>query len=106
QGLGGARLVHFVYDEDGQLLTGSLADYLLPTANDFPRIRTIALEERPSRNNPLGHKAAADGGMIPVGGPIAHAVAPAIAAIGVAARGLPLLPPRVWELIQTRSATR
>src|SRR5262245_48352428 len=51
QGLGGAFLEHFVYDEDGQLLTGSLADYLLPTASDFPRIRAIALEEKPSPNN-------------------------------------------------------
>ncbi len=39
QGLGGALLEHLVYDEDGQLLTGSLADYLLPTASDFPAIR-------------------------------------------------------------------
>ena len=48
QGLGGALLEHFVYDEDGQLLTGSFADYLLPTASDFPSIRVIALEEKPS----------------------------------------------------------
>ena len=39
QGLGGAFLEHLVYDEDGQLLTGSLADYLMPTASDFPSIR-------------------------------------------------------------------
>ena len=39
QGLGGAFLEHLVYDEHGQLLTGSLADYLLPTASDFPKIR-------------------------------------------------------------------
>jgi len=39
QGLGGALLEHFIYDEHGQLLTGSLADYLMPTASDFPCIR-------------------------------------------------------------------
>src|SRR5262249_4982617 len=39
QGLGGVFLEHFVYDENGQLLTGSFADYLLPTASDFPVIR-------------------------------------------------------------------
>ncbi len=39
QGLGGAFLEHLVYDENGQLLTGSLADYLMPTASDFPKIR-------------------------------------------------------------------
>src|SRR6476619_628341 len=58
QGLGGAFLEHFVYDQDGQLLTGSFADYLLPTASDFPRIRAVALEERPSPTNPLGAKGA------------------------------------------------
>src|SRR5215510_10502591 len=79
QGLGGAFLEHFVYDEDGQLLTGSFADYLLPTASDFPRIRAIALEERPSPNNPLGAKGAGEGGIIPVGGVIANAVAAALA---------------------------
>jgi len=106
QGLGGAFLEHFVYDEDGQLLTGSLADYLLPTASDFPRIRAIALEERPSPNNPLGAKGAGEGGIIPVGGVIANAVAAALASLGVEPRELPLSPPRVWELIQTRSAAR
>ena len=48
QGLGGAFLEHFIYDEDGQLLTGSFADYLLPTASDFPYIRAVAFEEKPS----------------------------------------------------------
>src|SRR6516165_8082717 len=41
QGLGGALLEHLVYDSEGQLLTGSLADYLLPTAGDFPRVRAV-----------------------------------------------------------------
>jgi len=106
QGLGGAFLEHFIYDEDGQLLTGSLADYLLPTASDFPRIRAIALEEKPSPNNPLGAKGAGEGGIIPVGGVIANAVAAALGSLGVEPRELPLSPPRVWELIQTRSTTR
>ena len=44
QGLGGAFLEHLVYDEQGQLLTGSLADYLLPTASDFPRLRAIVMD--------------------------------------------------------------
>jgi len=106
QGLGGAFLEHFVYDEDGQLLTGSLADYLLPTASDFPHIRAIALEERPSPNNPLGAKGAGEGGIIPVGGVIANAVAAALGPLGVEPRELPLSPPRVWELIHQRIAAR
>ena len=83
QGLGGAFLEHFVYDADGQLLTGSLADYLLPTASDFPNIRAVALEDKPSPNNPLGAKGAGEGGIIPVGGVIANAVAAALASLGV-----------------------
>jgi carbon-monoxide dehydrogenase large subunit len=104
QGLGGAFLEHFVYDQDGQLLTGSFADYLLPTASDFPNVRAIALEERPSPNNPLGAKGAGEGGIIPVGGVIANAVAAALGSLGVAPRELPLSPPRVWELIHERTA--
>src|SRR5260221_1144065 len=102
QGLGGAFLEHFVYDAEGQLLTGSFADYLLPTASDFPSIRAIALEEKPSPNNPLGAKGAGEGGIIPVGGVIANAIAAALGSLGVEPRALPLSPPKVWELIQER----
>ena len=100
QGLGGAFLEHFIYDADGQLLTGSFADYLLPTASDFPNIRAVALEEKPSPTNPLGAKGAGEGGIIPVGGVIANAVAAALGPFGVEPRDLPLAPPQVWELIQ------
>jgi carbon-monoxide dehydrogenase large subunit len=104
QGLGGALLEHFVYDEDGQLLTGSFADYLLPTASDFPEIRVVALEDRPSPTNPLGAKGAGEGGIIPVAGVIANAVAAALASFGVSPRELPLSPPRIWALIQEGKA--
>ena len=100
QGLGGAFLEHFIYDEDGQLLTGSFVDYLMPTASDFPKIRAIALELKPSPNNPLGSKGAGEGGIIPVGGVIANAVAAALISFGVEPRELPLSPPVVWQLIQ------
>jgi carbon-monoxide dehydrogenase large subunit len=99
QGLGGVFLEHFIYDEDGQLLTGSFADYLLPGASEFPNIRVVALEEKPSPNNPLGAKGAGEGGIIPVAGVIANAVAAALASLGVQPNALPLSPPRVWELI-------
>jgi carbon-monoxide dehydrogenase large subunit len=100
QGLGGAFLEHLVYDRDGQLLTGSLADYLMPTASDFPQIRVIALEDHPSPNNPLGAKGAGEGGIIPVAGVIANAVASALSSLGVEPREMPLSPPRVWEMIR------
>jgi carbon-monoxide dehydrogenase large subunit len=100
QGLGGALLEHFIYDENGQLLTGSLADYLLPTSSDFPNIRAVALELKPSPNNPLGAKGAGEGGIIPVGGVIANAVTAALTTFGVQSNELPLSPPRVWQMIQ------
>jgi carbon-monoxide dehydrogenase large subunit len=99
QGLGGALLEHLVYDGEGQLLTGTLADYLLPTASDFPQIRAVPLEEFPSPINPLGAKGAGEGGIVPVGGVIANAVAAALASFGAEPRALPLSPMRVWELI-------
>jgi carbon-monoxide dehydrogenase large subunit len=99
QGLGGTLLEHMVYDDTGQLLTASYADYLLPSASDFPVVRGVSLEMFPSPINPLGAKGAGEGGIIPVGGVIANAVADALAPMGVEPRELPLSPPRVWQLI-------
>jgi carbon-monoxide dehydrogenase large subunit len=96
QGLGSTFLEHLVYDAEGQLLTGSFADYLLPTATDYPNIRVFDQEEYPSPDNPLGAKGAGEGGIVPVGGVIANAVA---SALGVQPTSLPLTPSRVWELI-------
>jgi carbon-monoxide dehydrogenase large subunit len=99
QGLGGALFEYLAYDENGQFLAGSLADYLLPTASDFPSIHVHALELHRAPHNPLGAKGAGEGGIIPVGGVIANAVANAL---GVEPRALPLSPQRVWELVQER----
>ena len=98
QGLGGALLEDLIYDGNGQLLTGNLADYLIPTAPDFPRIRAIALENHRSPSNPLGVKGAGEGSIIPVGGLIANAVANALASFGAMPNQLPLTPARVWRM--------
>jgi carbon-monoxide dehydrogenase large subunit len=100
QGLGSVFFEHLQYDENGQLLTGSLADYLLPTATDFPRIRGVSLELRRCPNNPLGAKGAGEGGLIAVGGVIANAIAAALSSLNVQPRDLPLSPPRLWRLIE------
>jgi aerobic carbon-monoxide dehydrogenase large subunit len=100
QGLGGAMMEHLVYDQDAQLLTGSLADYLIPTASDFPNIRAVVLEQHPSPINPLGAKGAGEGGIIAAGGIMANAVANALSALHVQPRELPLTPTRIWELVQ------
>jgi carbon-monoxide dehydrogenase large subunit len=90
QGLSGAFLEELVYDPDGQLLTGTLADYALPTAADFPSIEAITLEESPSALNPLGAKGAGEGGIVATGAAAANAVAAALAPLGVVVRSLPL----------------
>lgn len=100
QGLGASLLEELRYDGEGQLLSGSLADYLLPNSQDFTQIRAIALEDYPSPINPLGAKGAGEGGIIPVGGVIANALASALSSLGVEPRELPLTPARVWQLIE------
>jgi aerobic carbon-monoxide dehydrogenase large subunit len=100
QGLGGAFLENLVYDGNGQLLSGNLADYLIPTATDFTRIRAIALENHPSPSNPLGVKGAGEGAIIPMGGLMANAVANALASFGATPNELPLSPARIWRMMQ------
>lgn len=106
QGLGGAFLEHLVYDEQGQLLTGSLADYLLPTASDFPNLRAIVMEQHPSPINPLGAKGAGEGGLIAAGGVIANAVANALRSFDADVRELPLTPSRIWGMVYGAERTQ
>ncbi|MCZ6741895.1 MAG: xanthine dehydrogenase family protein molybdopterin-binding subunit [Alphaproteobacteria bacterium] len=106
QGLGGALLEHLVYDGDGQLLTGTLADYMVPSAECFPNIRSTVVELKPSPNNPLGAKGGGEGEIIPVGGVIANAVAAALADFGAEPFELPLSPPRIWALITEAQSHR
>ena len=90
QGIGGALLEELVYDEQGQLLTTTLMDYLLPTAMEMPA-STVAriLEETPTPLNPLGVKGVGEGGSSGCGAAIANAVADALAPLGVAITALP-----------------
>ena len=103
QGLGSVFSEEIVYDAAGQLLVASLADYMVPLASDYPSVHGISLEQHPCPNNPLGAKGAGEGGIIPVGGALAGAVASALSTLGVEPRELPLTPPRVWALIQSAS---
>jgi aerobic carbon-monoxide dehydrogenase large subunit len=102
QGLSGVLQENLVYDEEAQLLSGSFADYAMPIAADFPQIHVVALEECPSPVNPLGAKGAGEGGVIPVGGVIANALAAALGSLGVQPRELPLSAQRVWRLLNQR----
>jgi len=105
QGLGGAFMEQVAYDQDGQILSVTLADYLVPTASDFQNIRAIATEKYRSKTNPLGAKGAGEGGMVAVAAAAANAVAAALAPLGVEVRELPLSPVNIAKLIEAhRSA--
>jgi carbon-monoxide dehydrogenase large subunit len=101
QGLGGVFLEEMIYDGEGQMLTGSLADYLVPTASDFPRLRAITTEEYPSPINPIGAKGAGEGGTIVAGAVLLNAITNALAEYGVNPTTLPLSPSRLWHLIES-----
>jgi CO/xanthine dehydrogenase Mo-binding subunit len=101
QGIGGALLEELVYDAQGQPLTTTLMDYLLPTVMEMPRSTTVRiLEETPTPLNPLGVKGAGEGGSSGCGGAIANAVADALAPLGVSITALPLSPDRLAALIR------
>lgn len=109
QGIGGTILEELVYDENGQLLTTTFKDYLLPSSLDVPQIKSVVLEQAPSPLNPLGVKGAGEDGIIATGAALANAVAAALAPLGVEVRELPLSPDRVHGWIKeatTRSSSR
>jgi 2-furoyl-CoA dehydrogenase large subunit len=94
-GVGAALFERIVYDEDGNLLTGTFMDYLCPTAADVPSLRMEHLQT-PSPFTPLGAKGLGEGTTMSAPVAIANAIADAV---GVDAVELPLTPPRVWELL-------
>jgi len=74
QGIGGALYEEFIYDEAGQPLSVTLADYLMPTAREIPPIQVLISEDSPSPLNPLGIKGAGEAGINAVGAAIASAI--------------------------------
>lgn len=105
QGLGGALLEDLVYDGDGQLLTGTFADYLLPSASEMPgSVKLRLLEDAPSPLNPLGLKGAGELGCTGAGAAIANAVADALSPLEINIGELPLTPNRVRTLVREAMA--
>lgn len=105
QGLGGALLEEFAYDEDGQLLSGSFMDYLQPSAVEVPPVETVITQDAPSPLNPLGVKGAGEGGTVGVGAALSNAVCDALGGV-VEIYELPLTPVRVRALAQKAKALR
>ncbi len=101
QGIGEALSERLVYDEDGQLLTGTFMDYALPVAGTLPRF-TVGHLETPSPLTPGGYKGMGEGGTIGAPAAIANAVADAVRPLGVAITALPILP----EVLLGRSSSK
>jgi len=102
QGLGGALFEEFQYDERGQPLSVTFADYLLPTAREIPTVDVLLTEDARSRWNPLGIKGAGEGGIAAVGAVIASAVEDAIGMSGIITQ-LPITPQRLKRILDDRA---
>jgi carbon-monoxide dehydrogenase large subunit len=98
-GIGQALYEQIVYDEDGQLVTGSLVDYALPTAAELPSFETDR-QETPSPVNSLGVKGVGEAGTIAASPAVVNAVVDALRPLGVTYIDMPLTPMRVWQAIQ------
>ena len=103
QGLGGALLEEFSYDERGEPLAVTFADYLLPTLADVPAVEVMLTEDAPSPLNPLGIKGAGEAGINGVGAAIAAAIDDAIGQPGAVTR-LPVSPARLKALLRRRAS--
>src|SRR5204863_7050992 len=99
QGVGQALWEGAVYDDDGQLLTGSMMDYAVPKAIYFPKFE-LAMTETLTSVNPLGVKGIGETGTIASTPAVYNAVADALAPLGVQRIDMPLTPERVWRAIR------
>lgn len=97
QGIGQALLEEVVYDEEGQILTGSLMDYALPKAEDLPRLE-LSRTETPTAVNPLGVKGVGEAGTVGSTPAVVNAVIDALAPFGVTHIDMPLKPEKLWRL--------
>ena len=104
QGIGGALFEHLAYDEEGNPVTTTFMDYLLPTASDVPLIEYGHIET-PSQG-PGGFKGVGEGGAIGAPPAVVNAVADALSPFGVSLTRLPLTPSRIVALLDGRVADR
>ena len=99
QGVGGALFEEFSYDENGQPLSATFMDYLLPTAVETPEVELVVCEDSPATTNPLGVRGAGEGGLTAAGAALVTAVRDALGGVTVSA--LPMTPDRVLEMMQS-----
>ncbi|GGL79643.1 xanthine dehydrogenase family protein molybdopterin-binding subunit [Wenxinia marina] len=99
QGVGQALFEGYAFDEMGQNVTGSLMDYQLPRAGDFPMF-TTDLSEVPATSHPMGFRPGGEGGTTPALATCTNAVADALAEYGVRHLEMPVTPLRIWQAIE------
>jgi carbon-monoxide dehydrogenase large subunit len=99
QGVSQALYEETVYDENGQLISGTLMDYTLPTALEMPNFET-AFVETSSPTNPLGAKGIGESGCTGAPGAIVNAAIDALAPLGVKELDMPLRPEKLWKAVQ------
>jgi CO/xanthine dehydrogenase Mo-binding subunit len=104
QGVGGTLFEEFLYDERGEPLSATFADYLMPTIREIPPIDVVICEDAPSPLNPLGLKGAGEGGANAVGAAIAAAIDDALGKPN-AVTELPITPQRLRRLLRRASKT-
>lgn len=100
QGLGGAIYEELRYDDNGQLVTGSFMDYLLPSSMEVPEIDINILENSPSPLNPLGAKGAGEGGTVAVAPALANAIVNALERFPLNITSLPIRPEQIRDAIK------
>ncbi len=100
QGIAQALYEEAVYDDDGNLVTTTMADYLLPSAADLPHFTTDRTETR-STTNPMGVKGVGEAGTIASTPAVVNAIIDALRQFGVRDVPMPCTPERVWRAIQT-----
>ncbi|MBR9763395.1 MAG: xanthine dehydrogenase family protein molybdopterin-binding subunit [Rhodobacteraceae bacterium] len=104
QGIGQGIMEQMVYDESGQLLSGSFMDYAMPRITEMPQAMTIVDLPDPTPSNPLGAKGVGESGTTASVSTVANAVADALRARGVTNLQTPLTASRLWEAMRTASA--
>jgi carbon-monoxide dehydrogenase large subunit len=102
-GVGQAMLEHTVYDDEGQLASGSFMDYAMPRADDVPSFN-IDYTKTESPMNPLGAKGCGEAGAIASPPALINAIVDALAPLGVTNVDMPATPSRVWQAIQSARA--
>jgi carbon-monoxide dehydrogenase large subunit len=103
QGVAQALFEEAVYDEDGNLKTSTLAEYMVPAASDVPSI-TTAHTVTPSPTNSLGVKGIGEAGTIGAAPAVINAIVDALSGLGVREMPMPASPLNVWKAIQAASA--